>query len=85
LSKDAIYFVNPGSVDASRKRGHKQAECAILDTGASTLEFLRPPYDAAATEAKAAVFGYRITPWIDRLYTLRRKLVRMNWRTAAAR
>jgi len=76
FSKEGLYFVNPGSVDASRKREDKLAECAILDTGASTLEFLRLPYDAAATEAKAAVFGYRITPWTDRFYTLRRKLVR---------
>jgi hypothetical protein len=35
---------------------------------------VRLPYHAAATEANAAAFGYRITPWTDRLYTLRRKL-----------
>jgi predicted phosphodiesterase len=85
LSRDALYFVNPGSVDASRKHAHKFAECAILDTGAATLEFLRLPYDAAATEAKAAVFGYRITPWMDRLYAWRRRLVRRDRRRAAAR
>jgi predicted phosphodiesterase len=74
LEKDKIYFINPGSVDAQRKREHKLAECAILDTLGGTIEFLRLPYDAASTEAKAAVFGYRITPATDRLYTLGRHL-----------
>ena len=64
LERDALYFVNPGSVDASRKsHGPKLAECAILDTQSWTLELLRLPYDAAATEAKSAVFGYRLTAW----------------------
>jgi predicted phosphodiesterase len=85
LDAEDLYFVNPGSVDASRKREAKQAECAILDTGSWTLEFLRLPYHAAATEAKAAVFGYRITPWFERAYTLKRKLLRNRWRTAAPR
>ena len=85
LAPDARYFVNPGSVDASRKRGAKLAECALLDTGAWTLEFLRLPYDAAATEAKAAVFGYRIPPWAHTVYRLRRSLTRIDWRRASAR
>ena len=71
-----LYFINPGSVDASRKRSLKLAECAVLDTGAWTIEFLRTPYDCAAAEAKAAVFGYRISPVTDRLYSLRRKIFR---------
>jgi predicted phosphodiesterase len=74
LDKDKLYFVNPGSVDASRKREDKRAECAIFDSVGWTLEFLRVPYDCAATEAKAVVFGYRIGPWTDRLYTLRRRI-----------
>jgi predicted phosphodiesterase len=82
LRGDGLYFVNPGSVDASRKRGHKLAECAILDTGARTLEFLRLPYDAAATEAKAAAFGYRVPPWLERVYALRRRFAWRNWRPA---
>jgi len=90
LKKRPVYFINPGSVDASRKHGRKLAECAILDSDAWTIEFLSVPYDAAATEAKAAVFGYRITPLIDRLYSLRRRLGRLPQklgllRTAAAR
>jgi hypothetical protein len=71
-------------VDASRKGGEKHAECALLDTQAWTLEFLRLPYDAAATEAKSAVFGYRLTPWSERMYTLERMLI-TGWRRAAAR
>jgi predicted phosphodiesterase len=74
LDPASLYFINPGSVDASRKRENKRAECAILDIAAWSVEFLRVSYDAAATEAKAAAFGYRITPWTDHLYTLRRKL-----------
>jgi predicted phosphodiesterase len=77
LDKDKTYFINPGSVDAQRKRGHKLAECAILDTLGWTVEFLRLPYDAASTEAKAAVFGYRITPTTDRLYDLGRRVRRL--------
>ena len=63
-----------GSIDASRKRSEKLAEFAVLDTDAWRVEFWRLPYDCAATEAKAAVFGYRINPWLERLYTLRRRL-----------
>ncbi len=76
LDRGALHFVNPGSVDASRKRAHKAAECAILDTSAWSVEFMRAAYDCAATEAKAAAFGYRMTPLTNRLYRLRRKLFR---------
>ena len=74
LRKSRLYFVNPGSIDAQRKNRHKLAEFAILDTVGWSVEFLRLPYDAAATEAKAAAFGYRLTPVMDRYYSLRRKL-----------
>lgn len=76
LDKEKLSFVNPGSVDAQRKSRRKLAECAIFDTVGWTLEFLRLPYDAASTEAKAAVFGYRINRLTDRLYDLRRGLLR---------
>jgi predicted phosphodiesterase len=76
LLKDRVYFINPGSVDASRKREHKLAEWALFDTAAWSIEFRRLPYDCAATEAKAAVFGYRIPPLVERLYSLRNRLVR---------
>lgn len=74
LRRERLYFVNPGSVDAARKREHKLAECAILDTGAWSIEFLRVRYDAASAEVKAVVFGYRIGPWRDRLYRFQRRL-----------
>src|SRR2546425_10810231 len=74
LLRDRVYFINPGSVDASRKREHKMSEFAVLDTDAWRVEFWRVPYDCAATEAKAAVFGYRIPPLVERLYALRKKL-----------
>ena len=73
LAGDSVSFVHPGSVDASRKRGPKLAECAIFDSRTMTVEFLRVPYDGAAVEAKAAVFGYRINGLTDRMYTLRRR------------
>ena len=74
LSRGHLYFINAGSVDAQRKREHRFAECAIFDSDAWTVEFLRVRYDAAATEAKAAAGGYRITPLLDWLYSLRRRL-----------
>jgi predicted phosphodiesterase len=76
LRKENAYFINPGSVDASRKRSHKFAEYAIFDSSFGTLRFLRVRYDAAATEAKAAAFGYRINPLTNRLYTLKRRIAR---------
>ncbi len=74
LSPDRLYLINAGSVDAQRKREHRFAEFAVLDSDAWTVDFHRVRYDAAATEAKAAVGGYRILPLIDWLYTMRRRL-----------
>ncbi len=74
LDPQKVYFINPGSVDASRKRDHKLAEFAVLDTETWRVELWRVPYDCAATEAKAAVFGYRIPPLTDRWYSLQRKM-----------
>jgi predicted phosphodiesterase len=81
LDPGKTYFINPGSVDASRKSRHKLAECAILD--GDLIEFLRVPYDAASTECKAAAFGYRIPPWVDRAYSMRKRLSRLPQRLAA--
>jgi predicted phosphodiesterase len=80
LRKENTYFINPGSVDASRKSRHKLAECAVFDSSFGSVEFLRVRYDAAATEAKACAFGYRINPLTDRLYSTRRRLVRLAQR-----
>ena len=74
LSDDTLYFINAGSVDAQRKREHKLAEFAVIDSSAWTIEFHRVRYNAAVTEAKAAAGGYRITPLLDWLYSLRRRL-----------
>lgn len=75
LREDREYFVNPGSVDASRKRDHKLAELAIFDSGALTLEFLRVAYDDETTEIKAEAEGYRIDRWRDRLYDVQRRIL----------
>ena len=75
LDGSGEYFVNPGSVDASRKHGPRLAECALYDSSRRTVEFLRLPYDSAAAETKAAVLGYRIDPLTDRLYTLKRRII----------
>lgn len=79
LSRERIYFVNPGSVDAARKRTHKRAEFALLDTVAWSIEYCSVPYDCAAAEAKAAALGYRIPPWVSRWYTLRARLAGPRW------
>jgi predicted phosphodiesterase len=75
LDPDREYFINPGSLDASRKPQPKFAEFALFDSGLLTVEFLRVPYDDALTEAKAVMAGYRIGLWRDRYYSLRRKLL----------
>jgi predicted phosphodiesterase len=77
LRADRLYFINPGSVDASRKHAHKHAECALLDTDAWSVTFERVRYDDAATERKAAAAGYRIGALTDKLYDLRRRLARL--------
>lgn len=53
-----------------------KSELGVLDTLDWRIDFIRVPYHAAATEATAAVFGYRITPWNDRLYSFRRRLTK---------
>jgi predicted phosphodiesterase len=68
------YFVNPGSVDASRKREGKLAQYAVLDTSHGTVTFDEVPYDDAATEEKAREQGFRIEPWRDRLYDIGRRI-----------
>jgi predicted phosphodiesterase len=75
LRPDREYFVNPGSVDASRKRASKLAELAFFDSAALTVEFHRVGYDDGATETKAEAHGYRIDRWRDRLYDVQRRLV----------
>jgi len=75
LHPDREYFVNPGSVDASRKHEHKLAEFALFDSGALTVEFFRVPYDHALTETKAAAGGYRMHPWRHLFYSVERRIL----------
>jgi predicted phosphodiesterase len=84
LPKDRLCFVNPGAVDAQRRREHRLAEFALFDTLDWTVEFLRVRYDAATTEAKAAVFGYRVNGLSEGAYRLRRGLARLTLRRGAA-
>jgi len=75
LRPDRLYFVNPGSVDASRKRTRKTAEFALFDSEALTVDFRSVPYDDRATEDKARAGGYRIDKWRDKLYDLQRRFI----------
>ena len=75
LSPHRTYFVNPGSVDASRKRHHKRAEFAVFDSDALTLSFGNTSYDEHRTEERAAAGGYRIGRWRDRFYDVQRRLI----------
>jgi predicted phosphodiesterase len=75
LRHDREYFINPGSVDASRKRAHKLAEYAILDSAALAVAFHRAAYDDDVTEEKAESGGYRIDGWRDRLYDVQRRFI----------
>jgi len=75
LEKGGDYFINPGSVDASRKRVHKRAELAVFDSAALRLRFESTPYDDLETEERAAAGGYRIDQWRDRLYDVQRRLI----------
>ena len=75
LDPEREYFVNPGSVDASRKHVHKLAEYATFDSATLGLEFHRVPYDDDITERKAEAGGYRIDRWRDLLYDVRRRVL----------
>ena len=76
LRPDRLYYVNPGSVDAARRRAPRLAECALFDDATLELELHRLAYDDAASETRAAARGYRIGPWMDRYYGWRRRLAR---------
>jgi predicted phosphodiesterase len=67
LRDDATYFVNPGSVDSSRKPAPGRAECALFDPHEQTVEFASVPYDHAAAEAKSRRAGYRQPAWRTKL------------------
>jgi predicted phosphodiesterase len=54
-----VYFVNPGSVDGSRRTGG--AQYAILDLHTYAISFHEVAYDRDAVEAAARADGYRMT------------------------
>jgi hypothetical protein len=67
-------------VDASRKRGRKHAQYAIFDSSAPSVEFFHASYNDALSEARAAAAGYRLSPWLDFMYTMRRRYSgRIRW------
>jgi predicted phosphodiesterase len=68
------YFINPGSVDASRKRAHKLAEYGVFDSSTRLMEFHRVAYDHESVERKAVDGGYRIDRMTDWFYRIRRRL-----------
>jgi predicted phosphodiesterase len=73
---DQLTFVNPGSVDAARRR-EKVAELAIYDAAAAEVTFLRVPYDHAKVETSAAVKGFRMNRREEAFYTATRFLRRL--------
>ena len=75
LDSRCEYFINPGSVDASRKRTRKKAELAIFDSEEMKVHFAQVAYDERATESRAEARGYRIDRWRDRLYDVQRRLI----------
>jgi hypothetical protein len=71
------YFINPGSVDGSRKPTPRFAEFLIFDSASRTVEFMAVPYDYDAVERSATDRGYRMTPTDVRVYRLRRLVRRV--------
>lgn len=62
------FFVNPGSVDASRKQPPRMAECALFDSRTRTVSFHRVPYDDQLVERRARARGYRMNRLDEWLY-----------------
>ena len=75
LREDREYFLNAGSVDASRKHEQKRAEFAVFDSTRLVVDFFRISYNDALTESKASAGGYRLPRWADRLYEVKRRFV----------
>ena len=78
LQSGKLYFINSGSVDASRKREHKLAEFGVFDSNRLSVELHRVPYDHESVEEKSIRGGYRIGRVTELLYSLRRKISSMS-------
>jgi len=77
LSGPGVCFINPGSVDASRKTDDERfAQYAILDVSRNALEFGRTTYDHHAAETRSEEEGYRMGPVLAKAWRLRRRLAR---------
>lgn len=77
LQEGRTYFVNPGSVDASRKAYDKFAECVVFDSTNRTVAFHRLPYDYQTVERKARANGYRIDRLSAWVYSWHRRIQRV--------
>jgi len=77
LSDGRRYFINPGSVDAARKRESRLAEFGVFDSSRRRMEFHQAAYDYLEAEMKAAGEGYRINAdaVTDLFYSARRRVV----------
>ncbi|MBI5118522.1 metallophosphoesterase family protein [Candidatus Poribacteria bacterium] len=60
LCEEKIYFINPGSVDSTRKKGDGNADFLIYDSGSHLVEFISLPYDVEKTVRKSKELGYRM-------------------------
>ncbi len=78
LDRKGQYFINAGSVDASRKNGNRPAECAIWNSSESTIEFCRVKYDNSKSEFKAKAQGYRMNAATAFAYSFLRRAVRKS-------
>ena len=72
------YFINPGSVDGSRKPTPRFAEFVIFDASARTVEFMTVPYNYESVEQSAMRRGYRMGPSDVTVYRARRVYVRIR-------
>jgi predicted phosphodiesterase len=81
LDGRGLYFINPGSVDGSR-RPMKQAEFAVLDLDTRVIHFHRVPYDDGLVERAARARGYRMEPWREATLRGVRWVRRLAVRTA---
>lgn len=70
------YFINPGSIDGSRKPAPRFAEFVIFDSTSRTVEFMAIPYDYESVERTATSGGYRMGPTDVRIYRVRRMMMR---------
>ena len=77
LREGSSYFINPGSIDGSRKPTPRFAEFVIFDSVERTVTFMAVPYDYEAVERSATERGYRMGPTDMRIYRARRLLRRV--------